>query len=409
MVGARDRETEMRLNRVDSSANRDCAGVMQISLPDSEGAIIIKKNKSNKCDNKTPSSKSSLLKYSNRDSLVLLISSKTTISNGLRRSGKLLTTCLAQMIAINYHEQKHNVHHNATWARRLIVIICLTLLLNLQYIASSSTNNQNNLPYTTLYNDHQFHYHFHHNHPKQNNWHPQHHPQNCPHPSHHVPNKLPVSPETITYWNNQYGYHQNNYRFPNRNQNQIQIHQHQPQPQPQPQYQSPLRDDYLNQPKLVHLRSPTNQQPTNLVIRENQLNLLNNQQLIQFRQQNQFQQQKQLQNNEKSVVNRNEFFVDHQLPTRPSTVKPASFAKPLTITTTTTTTRTKTETETNEQQFNKQRFNIQRQSGATLDIDECLDENVCGRGASCENLPGSFSCSCPPGFTGDPTKECIGK
>lgn len=44
-----------------------------------------------------------------------------------------------------------------------------------------------------------------------------------------------------------------------------------------------------------------------------------------------------------------------------------------------------------------------------LDIDECLDERACGRGATCENLPGSFRCSCPPGFTGDPSVECIGK
>lgn len=43
------------------------------------------------------------------------------------------------------------------------------------------------------------------------------------------------------------------------------------------------------------------------------------------------------------------------------------------------------------------------------DIDECLDERACGRGAVCENLPGSFRCVCPAGFTGDPTVECIGK
>lgn len=45
----------------------------------------------------------------------------------------------------------------------------------------------------------------------------------------------------------------------------------------------------------------------------------------------------------------------------------------------------------------------------TTDIDECLDERACGRGATCENLPGSFRCACPPGFTGDPSVECIGK
>lgn len=44
-----------------------------------------------------------------------------------------------------------------------------------------------------------------------------------------------------------------------------------------------------------------------------------------------------------------------------------------------------------------------------IDIDECQDDRACGRGAICENLPGSFHCSCPPGFTGDPSVECIGK
>lgn len=43
------------------------------------------------------------------------------------------------------------------------------------------------------------------------------------------------------------------------------------------------------------------------------------------------------------------------------------------------------------------------------DIDECLDERACGRGAVCENLPGSYRCACPAGFTGDPSLECIGK
>lgn len=43
------------------------------------------------------------------------------------------------------------------------------------------------------------------------------------------------------------------------------------------------------------------------------------------------------------------------------------------------------------------------------DIDECQDERACGRGATCDNLPGSFRCSCPAGFTGDPSLECFGK
>ena len=31
------------------------------------------------------------------------------------------------------------------------------------------------------------------------------------------------------------------------------------------------------------------------------------------------------------------------------------------------------------------------------DVDECLDRTACGREGVCENLPGSFTCSCPNG------------
>lgn len=34
------------------------------------------------------------------------------------------------------------------------------------------------------------------------------------------------------------------------------------------------------------------------------------------------------------------------------------------------------------------------------DTDECLN-NPCLNGATCENLVGSFKCTCPPGFTGE--------
>lgn len=100
------------------------------------------------------------------------------------------------------------------------------------------------------------------------------------------------------------------------------------------------------------------------------------------------------------------------------------------ITTNTTTTETNTtETESNDQ-FNENktpdfgRLNINlikpittttttstgtRQQLQQTDVDECLDRQSCGKEAICENLPGSFRCSCPPGFTGDPAVECTGK
>ena len=47
------------------------------------------------------------------------------------------------------------------------------------------------------------------------------------------------------------------------------------------------------------------------------------------------------------------------------------------------------------------------------DIDECdLAQGLqsrCGEGAICSNTPGSFSCQCPPGFSGDPSTRCLGK
>lgn len=52
---------------------------------------------------------------------------------------------------------------------------------------------------------------------------------------------------------------------------------------------------------------------------------------------------------------------------------------------------------------------------ACVDVDECAPPPpgvkatpVCGRSAICDNLPGSFKCQCPPGFKGDPKIACQG-
>ena len=48
-----------------------------------------------------------------------------------------------------------------------------------------------------------------------------------------------------------------------------------------------------------------------------------------------------------------------------------------------------------------------------LDINECDTSNSptgkCGANALCSNSPGGFSCTCQPGFTGDPFVNCYGK
>ena len=36
-----------------------------------------------------------------------------------------------------------------------------------------------------------------------------------------------------------------------------------------------------------------------------------------------------------------------------------------------------------------------------VDVDECLDPDICSCDATCTNTPGSFECKCNDGFVGD--------
>lgn len=278
--------------------------------------------------------------------------------------------------------------------KRSLFIVLACILINLNYVAPNrySTHYETNVPVQQQ---------------QQSHWSLLYYPHKCQHPTlehyrqfhgtiEQLQPKSTLLPLPLP--------HQNQNQNQNHNQNQKHHYQYHHQQRPlklgQYQQQTPLFGQPPSVPQLVHLRSPTFHEPTNLMIRENELNLLNRQQLIQLRQQqqqqNQFEQQRQ---NDFDLINE-QIIVQHQPPT---------------LMTTTTTTRTETETETNDQ-FNEQRRQqqqrnllLQRQNLIIADIDECLDERACGRGASCENLPGSFRCSCPPGFTGDPMVECIGK
>lgn len=55
-------------------------------------------------------------------------------------------------------------------------------------------------------------------------------------------------------------------------------------------------------------------------------------------------------------------------------------------------------------------FNPSDISAGCIDINECDATNGvngrCGAGAICTNLPGSYSCQCPSGFTGNPIQKC---
>ena len=42
-----------------------------------------------------------------------------------------------------------------------------------------------------------------------------------------------------------------------------------------------------------------------------------------------------------------------------------------------------------------------------IDINECLFEN-CGSNSTCTNTPGSFTCTCNQGYSGD-GKVCLGE
>ncbi len=41
------------------------------------------------------------------------------------------------------------------------------------------------------------------------------------------------------------------------------------------------------------------------------------------------------------------------------------------------------------------------------DLDECLGSDACGQNALCLNVLGSYSCYCPPGYTGDGRTGCF--
>lgn len=43
------------------------------------------------------------------------------------------------------------------------------------------------------------------------------------------------------------------------------------------------------------------------------------------------------------------------------------------------------------------------------DINECVVNNFCHADARCANIPGSFTCTCNAGHTGDGRTSCVGK
>lgn len=43
------------------------------------------------------------------------------------------------------------------------------------------------------------------------------------------------------------------------------------------------------------------------------------------------------------------------------------------------------------------------------DLDECEGMPMCAENANCTNLPGSYECTCEPGFTGDGLVYCTGR
>ena len=53
-------------------------------------------------------------------------------------------------------------------------------------------------------------------------------------------------------------------------------------------------------------------------------------------------------------------------------------------------------------------FNLARcyQLFIATDVNECLGSFSCHAKAQCVNVPGSYSCRCLPGFTGDGKNNC---
>lgn len=213
--------------------------------------------------------------------------------------------------------------------------------------------------------------------------------------------------------------------------------------QQQPPYPFVANQQIDGPPQYVPLRVPLHQKTHNLqtFVARNELNLFNQHQTrVEFQQNDQRQQQRNNNDNEQQIVElirqplqlqqrtrtqqqqqqqqNEQQFNNEQFEQKRIIVNNDRLAAPLqiitTTTTTTTTTNTSTETETNEQSNENKRkqLNINLITQPKLlqvDIDECLDKQSCGKDALCENLPGSFRCSCPSGYTGDPAVECIGK
>ena len=56
-------------------------------------------------------------------------------------------------------------------------------------------------------------------------------------------------------------------------------------------------------------------------------------------------------------------------------------------------------------------FSLLIHTDAISDIDECADAslNTCGENTKCENSPGSFDCTCAPGFESTDSDKTNGK